>query len=59
MIECGLPLTVRLLVLKVAAPELRVSVPIGVVLVPSKKFTVPVGVPVPAVGATVAVNVSD
>jgi hypothetical protein len=50
--------TARLLVLKVATPELRVPVPS--VVVPSMKVTVPVGVlPVADEGATVAVNVTD
>ena len=51
---------VRLLVLKVATPELRVTVPSvkGVPL--SSKVTVPVGVPEPGeTAATVAVNVTD
>ena len=44
--------------LKVAWPELRVFVPIGVA--PSLNVTVPVGVPVPgAVAITVAVKVTD
>ncbi len=57
MIEC-VP-TARLLVLKVATPEeSAMSEPIVVVL--SRKFTVPVGVPAPGeTAATVAVNATD
>ena len=60
MIEYGLPLAVRVLVVKVATPELRVTAPSvkGVPL--SSKVTVPVGVPEPGeTAATVAVNVTD
>ena len=50
--------TLRVEMLKVATPPL--SVPVPIVVAPSRKFTVPVGVPVPgATGATVAVNVTD
>ena len=56
VIECD-P-TVSKEVLKVAWPELRVAVPN--VAAPSLKVTVPVGVPVPgAVAVTVAVKVTD
>jgi hypothetical protein len=45
-------------VVKVATPPLRVPVPIE--LAPSRKVTVPVGVPAPgATGETVAVNLTD
>ena len=47
---------VRVEVVSVAEPELRFAVPIWVV--PSKKAAVPVGVPEPDLGATVAVNVT-
>ncbi len=51
--------TARVLVLKVATPELS-SVPVPSVVVPSMKSTVPVGVPAPEVpAATVAVNVTE
>lgn len=43
-------------VVKAATPALRVDVPIAVV--PSRKLTVPVGVPVPEAGVTVAVKVT-
>jgi hypothetical protein len=43
-------------VAKVADPVL--SVPVANVVVPSLKVTVPVGVPLPVVGVTVAVNVT-
>jgi hypothetical protein len=49
--------TDSVLVMKVVEPDARVPVPR--VVVPSRKVTVPVGVPVPEVGATVAVNVTD
>ena len=49
------PLSVE--IVKVAWPLLRVPVPS--VVVPSRKVTVPVGVPVPDVGMTVAVKVTD
>ena len=47
---------VRVEVVSVAEPELRFAVPIWVV--PSRKATVPVGVPEPDLGATVAVKVT-
>ena len=60
MIESGLPLTVRVLVLKVATPEELSAMPVPIVAVPSRKLTVPVGVPEPGeTAATVAVNVTD
>jgi hypothetical protein len=34
------------------------SMPVPIIVVPSKKVTVPVGTPVPDAGATVAVNVT-
>jgi hypothetical protein len=56
VIECAA--TLSELVLNVAWPELRVPVPM--VVAPSLKVTVPLGVPAPApVGVTVAVNVTD
>ena len=56
VIEC-VP-TDRLLVLKVATPE-EFSVPVPIELLPSRKLTVPVGVPLPGeTAATVAVNVT-
>ena len=57
MIEWGDPKTLRALVLKVATPAARMPVPM--VVRPSKKSTVPVGVPAPGgTAATVAVNVT-
>src|ERR1019366_1606602 len=51
-------LTAKAEVVKVATPPLRVPVPIE--LAPSRKVTVPVGVPAPgATGETVAVNLTD
>ncbi len=55
MIECG-PIE-RLEVEKVAIP-LELSTDEPRVVVPSLNVTLPVGVPVPDVGATVAVNVT-
>ena len=56
MIECDA--TLRALVLKVAWPAL--SVPVPKVAAPSLKVTVPVGVPLPGAEAlTVAVKVTD
>src|SRR5436305_157792 len=47
----------EVLAVKVATP-LLLSVPVPSVVVPSRKVTVPVGVPLPDVAATVAVNVT-
>lgn len=50
--------TVNAEVVNVATPPLSVPVPMG--LPPSRKVTVPVGVPAPgATGETVAVKVTD
>jgi hypothetical protein len=54
VIECAPTASVE--VLNVAVPELSVPVPICVA--PSLKVTVPVGLPDPDFGATVAVNVT-
>ena len=52
----GVP-TIRLIVVRTAVPELKVTVPSEVV--PLKNWTMPVGVPVPDVAAaTVAVSVT-
>jgi hypothetical protein len=45
-------------VVNVACPE-ALSVPMPIVVVPSSNVTVPVGVPVPLLGVTVAVKVTD
>ena len=45
-------------VLYVACPE-PFRVPVPSVVAPSLNVTVPVGVPVPELGATVAVNITD
>jgi hypothetical protein len=56
---CGLPVTDNVAVLKVATPE-PFSVPVPRVAAPSLKVTVPVGVLVAGnTAATVAVNVTD
>ena len=59
MIEWGLPATVSAVVENVATPE-PLRVPVPMVVAPSLKVTLPVGVPVAGeTGLTVAVNVTD